>query len=120
MIYVGLGGESGIGLTGFFNFFNLFSFYRLGGFAFGFAGSRGLLRGRLDLGFIGGRRVYFDGLAAQLENCFLGAELLEGVKSGLDDVGGIAGAKRFREEVFDARGFDNGADATTGNKPGTR
>ena len=97
-----------VGLVGFSGFGAFTLAFGLGGFRC----FRGHFRGN-------GWSSRLDRFAAQLEDGFLGAELLEGVERRLDDIGGVAGAERLGEEVLDTRRFDHGAHAAAGDEAGS-
>src|SRR5436190_674830 len=61
------------------------------------------------------RRDFFNFEAAAFVNCFLQTEAQKGLERRLHYVGGIFRTQRFAEDIFDARGFEDGANGFAGD-----
>ncbi len=61
---------------------------------------------------------FLDLETAAAVNIFAQSQAEQGVESGLDNVGGVFGAERLAENVFDTGGFEDGADGFAGDNAG--
>jgi hypothetical protein len=61
-----------------------------------------------------------EGFPAEFEDILFGSELDEGGDRGVHNIGVIARAEGFGEDIADADRFEDGSDASAGNDAGSR